>query len=223
MKSTVMAVAVVLVANVVAIGPAVRERMAPVGRATVQVCGTHLSGGYQPGDLQMLMLPLETPEGGWGHVIPPNTLVALGFDPDDLTAIGDSLWTGGAWPAPRRAWLTLRQATDSGYRYRVVAAGSTRPTAAPGELVVQGLVAIDRIWSEVPPAGDSTRPRQRTSSVGVQIVRLLPPQLGLDRDQSAQLRSLRRNDRWDCVETLPVVLAFGSRGSVWVESVSAPR
>jgi len=219
MKTTAMAVAVVLVANVVAIGPALRERRAPVGRAIVQVCGNHVSGGYQPGDLQMLMLPLETPEGGWGHVIPPATLVALGFDPDDLTAIGDSLWTGGAWPAPRRAWLTLRQATDSGYRYRVVAAAATRPTAATGELVVQGLVAIDRIWSDVGPA-DSTRPRQRTSSVGVQIVRLLPPQLGLDREQAAALRSLRRNDRWDCVETRPVTLAFGARGSVWVESVN---
>jgi len=219
MKTTAMAVAVVLVANVVAIGPALRERRAPVGRAIVQVCGNHISGGYQPGDLQMLMLPLETPEGGWGHVIPPATLVALGFDPDDLTAIGDSLWTGGAWPAPRRAWLTLRQATDSGYRYRVVAAAATRPTAATGELVVQGLVAIDRIWSDVGPA-DSTRPRQRTSSVGVQIVRLLPPQLGLDREQAAALRSLRRNDRWDCVETRPVTLAFGARGSVWVESVN---
>jgi hypothetical protein len=219
MKTTAMAVAVVLVANVVAIGPALRERGAPVGRATVQVCGTHIAGGYQPGDVQMLMLPLETPEGGWGHVIPPATLVALGFDPDDLTAIGDSLWTGGAWPAPRRAWLTLRQAADSGYRYRVVAAAATRPTAATGELVVQGLVAIDRIWSDVGPA-DSTRPRQRTSAVGVQIVRLLPPQLGLDREQAAALRSLRRNDRWDCVETRPVTLAFGARGSVWVESVN---
>ncbi len=222
MKPTAMAVAVVLVANVVAVGPAMRERAAPVGRATVAVCGQHLAGGWRDGEVPMLLLPLETPVGGWGHVIPRATLVALGFDPDDLTALGDSLWTGGAWPAPRRAWLTLRQSTDSGYRYRVVGAHVARPTAVSGELVVQGLVAIDRIWSEVPPANDSTTPPQRTSAVGVQVLRLLPSQLGLDRAQAAQLRPLRRTDRWDCVETLAVTLAFGARGSIWVESVSAP-
>jgi hypothetical protein len=223
MKTTAMAVAVVLVANVVAIGPAVQERASPVGRATVTVCGQHLVGGWRDGELPMLTLPLDTPVGGWGDVIPPARLVALGFDPNDLTAIGDTLWTGGAWPAPRRAWLTLTQATDSGYRYRVTGAHVTRPTAVPGQLVVQGLVAIDRIWSEVAPAGDSTKPVQRRSEVGVQILRLLPPQLGLDRAHALQLQPLRRNDRWDCVQTMSVTLALGSRGSVWVESVSAPR
>jgi hypothetical protein len=223
MRTTAMAVAVVLVANVVAIGPAMQERAAPVGRATVTVCGQHLVGGWRDGELPMLTLPLETPVGGWGEVIPPPTLVALGFDPADLTAIGDSLWTGGAWPAPRRAWLTLRQATDSGYRYRVTGAHVARPTAAPGELVAQGLVAIDRIWSEVKSPSDSTRPPQRTSAVGVQILRLLPPQLGLDRSQSAQLKRLQGERQWECTETIPVTLAFGSRGALWVESVSAPR
>lgn len=223
MKTTAMAIAVVVVANVVAVGPAMRERTAPVGHATILVCGPHLVGGWRDGELPMLTLPLETPVGGWGHVIPPATLISLGFDPDDLTAIGDSLWSGGAWPAPRRAWLTLRQTTDSGYRYRVTAAQVARPTAAQGELVVQGLVAIDRIWSEVPQASDSTKPPRRTSAVGVQILRLLPPQLGLDRRQSAQLKRLQGERQWECAETIPVTLAFGSRGSVWVESVSAPR
>jgi hypothetical protein len=215
-----LAATLVVVYNVAAIAPAAQERRAPVGRVTIAVCGEHIVGGWRDGELPMLSLPLATPQAGWGDVIDVPTLRSLGFAEKSIAALHDTTWRDGAWPAPRRAWLTLAQQADSGRRYDVVAANATRPTAAAGQLVVQGLVTLERIW-QAPDSAAPTAPRGW--ELGVGVMRLLPSQLGLDRAQAEALRSLRQNSSWGCTATATATLAFGSRGSVWVESVSAPR
>lgn len=214
-----LATALVVVYNAVAIVPAVQERRAPVGRVTVAVCGEHIVGGWRDGELPMLMLPLATPEQGWGDVIDPATLRTLGFTERSLAALQDTALAQVIWPAPRQAWLTLQQQADSGRRYAVVGASATRPAAAPGQLVVRGLVNLERIWQRVDPA---VQPTVRPWELGVGVTRLLPSQLGLDLAQAEALKGLRQDDRGvPCAATIPVTLAFGARGSVWVESVGA--
>lgn len=213
-----LAAALVVVYNTVAIVPAVQERRAPVGRVTIAVCGEHIVGGWREGELPMLMLPLATPERGWGDVIDHATLRTLGFSERTIAALQDTTLAQGMWPAPRLAWLTLRQEADSGRRYVVVGASAERPAAAEGELVVRGLVNLERIWKKVDPAA---QPTGRPWELGVGVTRLLPPTLGLDLAQAEALKRLRDDGRGaPCGATVPMTLAFGARGSVWVESVS---
>lgn len=212
-----LAAALVVAYNAVAIVPAVQERRAPVGRVTIAVCGEHIVGGWREGELPMLMLPLATPAQGWGDVIDMATLRALGFRERTIAAMQDTTLAEGMWPAPRQAWLTLRQEPDSGRRYAVIGASAERPTAAEGELVVRGLVNLERIWKRVDPA---VQPTGRPWGFGVGVARLLPPTLGLDLAQAEALKPLRQDGRGaSCSASVPMTLAFGARGGVWVESL----
>lgn len=213
-----LAAALVVAYNAIAITPAVQERRAPVGRVTIAVCGEHIVGGWRDGELPMLMLPLATPEMGWGDVIDLATLRALGFRERTIAAMQDTTLAQGVWPAPRQAWLTLRQEADSGRRYAVVGASAERPAPAEGELVVRGLVNLERIWKRVDPA---VQPMGQPWELGVGVTRLLPPTLGLDVAQAEALKPLRQDGRGvPCAQTVPMTLAFGARGRVWVESVN---
>lgn len=219
MKAVGLAIGLVVVLNAVAIVPAARERAAPVHHVTVQACGDHITGGWRDGELPFLTLPVERRPGGWGDVIDAAALGSFGFTPADVTLLGDTTASFGELPTPREAWLTLRQRDDSLHEYEILGATAARPTAADGVLVLRGLVGF--MWLDrVPPPGmDSLPTAARRSQIGVSVMRFLPPQLGLDRAQADALKPLRDATGARCSRTLPVRLAFGSRGAVWVESV----
>lgn len=221
MKALALAVGLVVVLNAVVVVPAARERATPVHHATVLACASHIEGGWRDGELPFLTLPLATAPGGWGGVIDGTTLAGFGFTAEDVALLGDTTTAFGALPTPREGWLTLRQRPDSLHEYDVVGASTSRPTAGDGELVLRGLVGLDWVDRLPPPGVDSLPTKARRSQVGVRVIRLLPPHLGLDRRQSEALRGLRDSTGGRCPRTLPVTLAFGSRGAVWVESVGA--
>ena len=219
MRATWIAGGIVVAVNVLAIVPAARERATPVGRVTIAVCGEHVG---EVAEVPMLDLPLATPPDGWGGVIDGATLGAIGFGPGDVAVLGDRTWEGGAWPSPRRAWLVLRQDGDSLHRFRVVRASVDRPTSGAGELVVRGLITIQFIWRVLPGQVDSIRVR-RSPVVGVAVVRLLPPQLGLDRTQAGALMAARVDTGAKCTDPVPVTIASGPNGGIWVEGVGSVR
>lgn len=221
MKAVGLAIGLVVVLNAVVIVPAARERAAPVHRVTVRACGEHVTGGWRDGELPFLSLPLTDRPGGWGDEIGAAALTSFGFSAADVALLGDTTTSFGELPTPREAWLTLRQRDDSLHEYEIAGAATTRPSAGDGFLVLRGLVGIDWVDRLPPPGMDSLPTAARRSQVGVRVTRLLPPQLGLDRAQSEALRPLREGTGPRCARTLPVTLAFGSRGAVWVESVGS--
>jgi hypothetical protein len=223
MKAVGLAVGLVVVLNAVVIVPAARERAAPVHHVTVLACGDHIQGGWRDGELPLLVLPLARPAGGWGDAVDGATLISLGFTASHLALLGDTTASFGALPTPREAWVTMRQRDDSLHEYDIVGAATRRPSVTDGVLVLRGLVGFDWFDRPLPPGMDSLPTTAHRSQIGVTIIRLLPPQLGLDRPQANALKPLRDASGARCPRTLPVTLAFGSRGAVWVESVGAAR
>jgi|CXWL01.1.fsa_nt_gi hypothetical protein len=221
MKAVVWAVGLVVVLNAVVIVPAARERAAPVHHVTVQVCGDHIQGGWRDGELPFLKLPLARRPGGWSDVIDAAALTSFGFTTADAALLGDTTASFGELPTPREAWLTMRQRDDSLHEYEILGAATTRPVGADGVLVLRGLVGFDWLDRPVPPGMDSLPTAAHRSQIGVSVMRLLPPQLGLDRAQAESLRPLLESTGMRCGRTIPVTLAFGSRGAVWVESVGS--
>ena len=221
MRAVGLAVGLVVVLNAVVIVPAARERAAPVHHVTVQACGDHIQGGWRDGELPLLTLPLARPAGGWGDAIDGATLTSLGFTAANLALLGDTTASFGELPTPREAWVTMRQRDDSLHEYDVVGAATTQPAAGDGVLVLRGLVGFDWFDRPLPPGMDSLPAAAHRSQIGVTVMRLLPPQLGLDRAQAEALKPLRDATGARCPRTLAVTLAFGSRGAVWVESVGA--
>ncbi len=219
MKAVGLAVGLVVVLNAVVIVPAARERATPVHHVTVQACGDHIQGGGRDGELPFLTLPVARRPGGWGDVIDGTALTSFGFTPADVALLGDTTASFGELPTPREAWLTIRQRDDSLHEYEILGTATTRPPAADGVLVLRGLVGFDWFDRLPPPGMDSLPTTARRSQIGVSVMRFLPPQLGLDRAQAEALKSLRDATGARCPRTLPVTLAFGSRGAVWVESV----
>ena len=221
MKAVGLAIGLVVVLNAVVIVPAARERATPVHHVTVQACGDHIQGGWRDGELPMLTLPLAGRPGGWGDAIDGATLTRLGFTAAHLALLGDTIASFGDLPTPREAWLTMRQRDDSLHEYDIVGAAPSRPSAGDGVLVLQGLVGFEWVDRRLPPGMDSLPSAAHRSQIGVTVIRLLPPQLGLDRAQANALKALRDATGARCPRTLAVRLAFGSRGAVWVESVGA--
>ncbi len=223
MKATGLAIGVVVVLNAVVVVPAARERATPVHHVVVIACGDHIQGGWQDGELPSLTLPLRARPGGWGNAVDAAALTRFGFTAADVALLGDTTASFGELPTPREAWLTLRQRPDSLHEYDIVGAASARPAAGEGVLVLRGLVGFGWVDRLPPPGMDSLPTAARRSQIGVEVMRLLPPQLGLDRAQAALLRPLRDGVGGRCARTMPVTLAFGRRGAVWVESVGATR
>jgi hypothetical protein len=223
MKPVWIGVAVVLVANAIAIVPAERERAAPVGEFTLQVCRDQVVGGWRDGELPMLYLPLAARMGGLEGVVDEATLQALGFPAEARAVVGDTTREGSAWPMPRMAWLALRQQPDSSRMLEVLRVTPTREALAPvpGELAMRGLIGFEWVFDESPRNADSATAAavsRRPQRIGVGVVRLLPPQLGLDREQAAMLRPLRDDALGPCLRTVPVTLLMGRHGAVWVSS-----
>lgn len=223
MKAVGVAIGLVVVLNAVVIIPAARERAAPVHHVTVQACGDHIQGGWRDGELPFLMLPVTGRPGGWGDVIDAAALTSFGFTAEHVALLGDTAASFAELPPPREAWLTLRQRDDSLHEYEVIGSGTTRPAAAADVLVLRGLVGFQWVDRLPPPGMDSLPPAARRSQIGVGIMRFLPPQLGLDRSQAEALKPLREGTGARCARTIPVTLAFGRRGAVWVESVGSAR
>ena len=219
MKAVVWAVGLVVVLNAVVIVPAARERATPVHHVTVQACGDHVQGGWSDGNLPFLTLPLIGAVGGWGHVIDAAALRSFGFTDSDVALLGDTTASFGELPTPREAWLTMRQRNDSLHEYEIIGAATTRPTVADGVLVLRGLVGFQWVDRVPPPGMDSLPTAAHRSQIGIGVMRMLPPHLGLDRRQAETLQPLREGTGPRCARMLPVTLAFGSRGAVWVESV----
>lgn len=221
MKSAWLAAGVVVVANAIAIVPAERERAAPVGEFTLQVCSDQVVGGWSDGDLPMLYLPLAARMGGLDDMVDDATLAALGFSADARAVVGDTTREDRAWPMPRMAWLALRQQPDSSRMLEVVRVAPTREALAPraGELAMRGLIGFEWVWEPPPSGADSATVAEvgrRPQRIGAGVVRLLPPQLGLDREQAARLQSLRDDAVGPCQRTVPVRLLMGKHGGVWV-------
>lgn len=218
MKAAWIAAGIVVAVNVLAIVPAARERATPVGRVTMAVCG-----GQVVGELPMLDLRLAVPPGGLGGVVDDGTLLGVGFSARDVAAVGDTVMPGGVWPPPRHAWLVLQQEGDSLHHLRVVRVSADRPVGGADELVVRGLIGIQFIWIAPPGQAPPTPGQRRSSVVGVAVVRLLPPQLGLDRAQALALKAVRVNGGAPCARTAPVTIASGPNGGIWVEGVGSVR
>lgn len=221
MKSAWLAVALVLVANAIAIVPAERERAAPVGEFMLQVCRDQVVGGWRDGELPMLSLPLAARMDGLDGVVDDAALAALGFPADARAVVGDTTREGGAWPMPRMAWLALRQQPDSSRMLEVLRVAPTREALAPvpGELAMRGLIGFEWVWPPPPRDADSATVAaagRRPQWIGVGVVRLLPRQLGLDRDLGASLHTLRDDLPGPCPRTVSVRLLMGKRGAVWV-------
>lgn len=223
MRPAWLAVAVVLVANVVAIVPAERERAAPVGEFTLAVCRDMVVGGWNEAQLPMLRLPLDPRPGALGSVIDSTMLTALGFSASVHALVGDTTRAGAAWPSPRMAWLALRQQADSFRSLEVVRVAPSREALAPvaGELAMRGLVGFEWQWDDEhlrPEADSATRAlgARRPRKLGVGVIRLLPAELGLDRDVATRLLGLRDDAAGMCPRTVPVTLRMGRHGGVWV-------
>lgn len=223
MKAAGLAIGLIAVLNAVVIIPAARERATPVHHVTVQACGAHILGSWREGELPFLTLPLDGRAGGWGDVIGPATLTSIGFTAEHVALLGDTTASFGELPTPREAWVTMRQRPDSLHEYEILGAAMTRPAGGDGVLVLRGLVGFEWLSRPLPPGSDSLPTKAYRSQIGVTVMRFLPPQLGLDRAQADALKSLRDATGARCPRTLPVTLAFGSRGAVWVESVGAAR
>jgi hypothetical protein len=216
-----LAVGVVIVANAVAIVPAELERANPVGEFTLEVCRDQVVGGWRDGELPMLQLPLAQRMGGMSEVIGDAVLAAIGFSAEARALVGDTTRVDARWPMPRMAWLALRQQPDSFRMLEVLRVAPTREALAPvaGELAMRGLVGFEWVWEPPPRDADSaavSAAGRRPQRIGVGVVRLLPSQLGLDREQAAALSGLRNDQRLPCSATVPVTLLMGNQGAVWV-------
>lgn len=225
MRAAWLAVAVVLVANAIAIVPAERERAAPVGEFTLAVCRDHVVGGWNDAQLPMLRLPLDSRPGALGAVADSAVLAALGFPASAYAMVGDTNRADTPWPMPRMAWLALRQQPDSFRSLEVVRVAPTREALAPaaGELAMRGLVGFEWQWDDahlLPEADSVTRAlgARRPRTLGVGVVRLLPAELGLERDVAARLLTLRDDAAGMCPRTEAVRLMMGRDGGVWVGS-----
>ncbi len=223
MRAAWLAVGVVVIANLIAIVPAERERANPVGEFTLAVCRDQVVGGWRDGELPMLQLPLVTRMGGMGEVIDDAVLAAIGFSAEARGMVGDTTRVDARWPMPRMAWLALRQQPDSFRMLEVLRVAPTREALAPvaGELAMRGLIGFEWVWEPPPRDADSVAVAtagRRPQRIGVGVSRLLPPQLGLDREQAAALSVLRNDQREPCRMTVPVKLLMGGQGGVWVGS-----
>ncbi len=218
MRATWIAAGIVVAVNVLAIVPAKRERATPVGRVTIAACGDHVVG-----ELPMLDLPLAETPGGLGGIADGGTLLGVGFSAREVASVGDTVMPKGVWPPPRHAWLVLRQEGDSLHRFRVVRVSADRPIGGADELVVRGLIGFQFVRRQPPVQTDSVGLPSRPVGIVVGVVRLLPPELGLDRAQALALKALQADSGAACTRTLPVTIASGPRGGIWVEGVGPVR
>lgn len=222
MRAAWLAVAVVLVANAIAIVPAERERAAPVGEFALAACRDHVVGGWNDAQLPMLRLPLDSRPGALGAVADSAVLAALGFPASAYAMVGDTNRADTPWPTPRLAWLALRQQPDSFRSLEVVRIAPTREVLAPaaGELVMRALVGFEWQWDDGPqPARVDSMPAvRRPRQIGVGVVRLLPAELGLEQAAAARLLALRDDAAEICPRTEAVRLMMGRDGAVWVGS-----
>jgi hypothetical protein len=223
MRAAWLAVGVVLVANAIAIVPAERERANPVGEFTLAVCRDQVVGGWNDAQLTTLRLPLDPRPGTLGTLADSAALVALGFPASAYVMVGDTSRADTPWPMPRMAWLALRQQPDSFRSLEVVRVAPTREALAPvaGELAMRGLVGFEWQWDDAhlrPDADSATRAlgSRRPRTIGIGVVRLIPAELGLERDVAARLLTLRDDAAGMCPRTVDVRLLMGRDGAVWV-------
>lgn len=221
MKPARWALAVVLVANAVAIVPAERERATPVGEFVLAVCREQVTGGWRDDEFTMMQLPLTPRMNGLGELVDDATLAALGFSAEARGLVGDTMRAEERWPLPRMAWFALRQQADSFRMLEVIRVAATREALAPqaGELAMRGLVKFEWVMGPPRSAADSVAgggSADRVQEVGLGVLRLVPAQLGLDRAIAAQLRTLRDTLPGVCPRTVAVRLMMGRNGAVWI-------
>ena len=226
MKWAIVALALVVVANGVALLSVRRERAAPATLATIDVCAGDLIGGSasdEPPALRLVVAPesLSMPAG-----LDAPGLRALGFTESVIAAVG---WTPDStfrWPRPRPAWVRLRQRRDSLAQLAVVEVAPRRALLTPdsASIVVRGLVGMRSRWSGPAPTPTGDHDHAALSRVAARgvidptVVELIPAQLHLDRLQIATLRAALAGTV-GCAQKRQAVIANGANGGIWVESV----
>jgi hypothetical protein len=226
MKWAIAALALVVVANGVALLSVRRERTAPATFVAIDVCAGDLIGGNasaEPPALRLVAAPesLSIPAGLDGP-----GLRALGFAEPVIAAVGRAPDSTFHWPRPRPAWARLRQGSDSLEQLTVVEVAPRRALLArdSASIVVRGLVGIQLRWRGPTPtsAGEhdhAAMSRVRTSGlIYPTVLELIPSQLHLNRLQATTLRNALAGAA-GCTPKRQAVIANGANGGIWVEAV----
>jgi hypothetical protein len=226
MKWAIAAMALVVVANGVVLVSAGRERSAAATLTTIEVCAGHLIGGGTSDEAPALRLRVAPDSLS----IPPGLdapgLRALGYPEAVIAAVGRERDSTFRWSRSRPAWVRLRQRSDSLREFAVVDVAPRRELLAPdsGSIVVRGLIGFRERRSEAPPgpmSGHDHAAMGRVRFPGViysAVIELIPSQLHLDHRQIATLRA-GLSDTAGCAVTRQAVIAGGTKGGIWVESV----
>lgn len=226
MRWAIAAIALVVVANGVALVSAGRERAAPATLATIDVCAGHLIGGGSSDEPPALRLevapePLARPAG-----LDTPGLRALGFAETVIAAVGRERDSTFRWPRARPAWVRLRQRTDSLGQLAVAQVAPRRELLASdsASFVLRGRVGVQERRSPPPrnpPGGHDHAAMGRVGRPGVihpAVLELIPVQLHLDRRQMATLRSTL-TDTIGCAQQRQAVIANGAKGGIWVKAI----
>ncbi|MBK7925475.1 MAG: hypothetical protein IPJ95_17885 [Gemmatimonadetes bacterium] len=138
-------IALVVVANAIALVPARRERAEPAAFSTIALCPGQLVGGAGSDLAPAIRLVLAPDSGPPAPGLDAEGLRALGFTERVIAVIGQERPTGFHWPSPRPAWVRLRQAPEDSLRQFVAA--EVRPrrellVADSGSIVIRALVGL---------------------------------------------------------------------------------
>ncbi|MBK6781471.1 MAG: hypothetical protein IPI38_17065 [Gemmatimonadetes bacterium] len=221
-------IALVVVANAIALVPARRERAEPAAFSTIALCPGQLVGGAGSDLAPAIRLVLAPDSGPPAPGLDAEGLRALGFTERVIAVIGQERPTGFHWPSPRPAWVRLRQAPEDSLRQFVAA--EVRPrrellVADSGSIVIRALVGLRQRMAApaAPPTeghdhGGAARPPV-PALMSASVLELLPSQLHLDWAQVTALRALP-GDSTACGGARRVRIANGAEGGIWVAGVA---
>ena len=231
MKWALIAGALVVTADAIALVSVARERAAPATLSSIDVCSGNLVGGGRSEEPPALLLRIAPDSVPVPTGLDAAGLRALGFPEVVIAGVGRPPDSTFRRPRERPGWVRLRQRSDSLGRFEVVAVAARRDllSADSTSLVVRGRVGVFARYSP-PPAGPTAAEGHDHAAMGRRpskgllypaVVEVIPAALYLDRGQSSALRSLP-SDSAGCRSRGRAVIASGAIGGIWVEAVKAP-
>ncbi len=217
-------IALVVVANVIALVPVRRERAEPATLATLSLCSGQLVGGPGSDLAPAFRLTLAPDSGPPAPGLDADGLRALGLSAQVIAVIGRERPAEFRWPTPRPAWVRLRQPADDSLHQFVVAEVRPRREELAVDstgIIVRGLVGLRQRMTGPPapmPEGHNhggPPPQGGPAYMVATVLEVLPRELHLDWAQVSALRAAP-GDSSACGGTRYVRVANGAEGGSWV-------